>query len=231
MNSIFVSEFIMTCNLSGFVSSRSYSSMQDCRGIYAGCPTVLSSPSSEELTQDQGDRVSLDAADSGRGSWTSCSSGSHDNIQTMQQGRSWETLAFGGGSGIGGLPPGPESFLGGPAALWAAQARGSWASVSSSSSSAAYWGEDSEGDTGTIKRRGGKDVNADPETSSITSTGSEEAKQLGRPSPSPITAGGKRIICGPAALIQLCPNNQHQSISKLTDFYVSHIFIFKLNFF
>uniref|UniRef100_A0A4W6FFM4 Rap guanine nucleotide exchange factor 2 n=1 Tax=Lates calcarifer TaxID=8187 RepID=A0A4W6FFM4_LATCA len=160
----------------------SYSSMQDCRGIYAGCPTVLSSPSSEELTQDQGDRVSLDAADSGRGSWTSCSSGSHDNIQTMQQGRSWETLAFGGGGGgIGGLPPG-------------AQARGSWASASSSSSSAAYWGEDSEGDTGTIKRRGGKDVNADPETSSITSTGSEEAKQLSRPSPSPITAGGKGLI-------------------------------------
>lgn len=171
--------------------------MQDCRGIFAGCPTVLSSPSSEELTQDQGDRVSLDAADSGRGSWTSCSSGSHDNIQTMQQGRSWETLAFGpgGGGGIGGLPPGgPEALLGGPAALWAAQARGSWASASSSSSSAAYWGEDSEGDTGTIKRRGGKDVNADPETISITSTGSEEAKQLGRPTPSPITAGGKGLL-------------------------------------
>uniref|UniRef100_A0A669DVK3 Rap guanine nucleotide exchange factor 2 n=1 Tax=Oreochromis niloticus TaxID=8128 RepID=A0A669DVK3_ORENI len=163
----------------------------DCRGIYAGGHTVLSSPSSEELTQDQGDRVSLDAADSGRGSWTSCSSGSHDNIQTMQQGRSWETLAFGGGGsggGIGGLPPGgPDALLGGSAALWAAQARGSWASASSSSSSAAYWGEDSEGDTGTIKRRGGKDVSTDPETSSITSTGSEEAKQLGRPSPSPIT--------------------------------------------
>ncbi|XP_077958164.1 rap guanine nucleotide exchange factor 2 isoform X2 [Gasterosteus aculeatus] len=161
----------------------SYSSMQDCRGIYVGCPTVLSSPSSEELTQDQGDRVSLDAADSGRGSWTSCSSGSHDNIQTMQQGRSWETLA----------PGGHEALLGGHAALWAAQARGSWASASSSSS-AAYWGEDSEGDTGTIKRRGGKDVNADPETSSITSTGSEEAKQLGRPSPSPITTGGKGVL-------------------------------------
>lgn len=158
--------------------------MQDCRGIYVGCPTVLSSPSSEELTQDQGDRVSLDAADSGRGSWTSCSSGSHDNIQTMQQGRSWETLA----------PGGHEALLGGHAALWAAQARGSWASASSSSS-AAYWGEDSEGDTGTIKRRGGKDVNADPETSSITSTGSEEAKQLGRPSPSPITTGGKGVLC------------------------------------
>uniref|UniRef100_A0A673YMD3 Rap guanine nucleotide exchange factor 2 n=1 Tax=Salmo trutta TaxID=8032 RepID=A0A673YMD3_SALTR len=153
----------------------SYSSMQDCRGLYA-CAMVLSSPSSEELTQDQGDRVSLDAADSGRGSWTSCSSGSHDNIQTMQQGRSWETLAFGG-----------------PAGLWASQARGSWASASSSSS-AAYWGEDSEGDTGTIKRRGGKDVNTDPETSSITSMGSDEAKQHRRPSPSPITAGNKGLI-------------------------------------
>uniref|UniRef100_A0A3B5PUA5 Rap guanine nucleotide exchange factor 2 n=1 Tax=Xiphophorus maculatus TaxID=8083 RepID=A0A3B5PUA5_XIPMA len=163
----------------------SYSSMQDCRGIYAGCSTVLSSPSSEELTQDQGDRVSLDAADSGRGSWTSCSSGSHDNIQNMQQGRSWEL-------GIGGLSSASEALLGGPAALWAAQARGSWASASSSSSSAAYWGEESEGDTGTIKRRGGKDVNADAETSSITSTGSEEAKQLGRPSPSPITAGARK---------------------------------------
>uniref|UniRef100_A0A673GPE8 Rap guanine nucleotide exchange factor 2 n=1 Tax=Sinocyclocheilus rhinocerous TaxID=307959 RepID=A0A673GPE8_9TELE len=126
----------------------SYSSMQDCRGLYAGT-TVLSSPSSEELTQDQGDRVSLDAADSGRGSWTSCSSGSHDNIQTMQQGRSWEALAEGAG-------------------LWGS--RGSWASACSSSSSAACWGEDSEGDTGTIKRRGGRDVTTDPETSSITST-------------------------------------------------------------
>ncbi|XP_046881038.1 rap guanine nucleotide exchange factor 2 isoform X3 [Hypomesus transpacificus] len=173
----------------------SYSSVHECRGLYAGCPTVMSSPSSEELTQDQGDRVSLDAADSGRGSWTSCSSGSHDNIQTMQQGRSWETLAFGGGGGcLGGLPHGgPEALLGGPAGLWAAQARGSWASASSSSSSAAYWGEDSEGDTGTIKRRGGKDVNADGETSSITSTGSEDAKQ-GRPSPSPITTGGKGLL-------------------------------------
>uniref|UniRef100_A0A673LIV9 Rap guanine nucleotide exchange factor 2 n=1 Tax=Sinocyclocheilus rhinocerous TaxID=307959 RepID=A0A673LIV9_9TELE len=146
----------------------SYSSMQDCRGLYAGA-TVLSSPSSEELTQDQGDRVSLDAADSGRGSWTSCSSGSHDNIQTMQQGRSWEALAEGAG-------------------LWGS--RGSWASACSSSSSAACWGEDSEGDTGTIKRRGGRDVTTDPETSSITSTGSEESRQHSR-RPSPITAARK----------------------------------------
>ncbi|KAF3838756.1 hypothetical protein F7725_010524 [Dissostichus mawsoni] len=107
------------------------------------------------------------------------------NIQTMQQGRSWETLAFGGGGG-GGLPPGgPEALLGGHAALWAAQARGSWASASSSSSSAAYWGEDSEGDTAPSRGGGGR---------TITSTGSEEAKHLGRPSPSPITTGGKGLL-------------------------------------
>ncbi|TSV81521.1 Rap guanine nucleotide exchange factor 2 [Bagarius yarrelli] len=145
----------------------SYSSVQDWRGMYAG--TVMpSSPSSEELSQEHGDRVSLDAADSGRGSWTSCSSGSHDSIQAMQQGRSWEALAEGAG-------------------LWAG--RSSWASTSScSSSSAACWGDESEGDTGTIKRRGGKDVGTDPDTCSITSTGSEESKQQSR-RPSPITAG------------------------------------------
>ncbi|KAJ3587197.1 hypothetical protein NHX12_010795, partial [Muraenolepis orangiensis] len=131
--------------------------------LYAGGPTVLSSPSEEELTQDQGDRVSLDAADSGRGSWTSCSSGSHDNIQTIQ-GRSWEALAFatGGGGGV-------------PAGLWAAQTRGSWAS-------------ESEGDTGTIKRRGGKEVSADGETNST-----EEPKHRASSTP-PLPHGGKALL-------------------------------------
>ncbi|XP_062837301.1 rap guanine nucleotide exchange factor 2 isoform X5 [Anolis carolinensis] len=72
----------------------SYAPLSENRGLYAGA-TMLSSPSTEELSQDQGDRASLDAADSGRGSWTSCSSGSHDNIQTIQHQRSWETLPFG----------------------------------------------------------------------------------------------------------------------------------------
>uniref|UniRef100_A0A8B9CZM7 Rap guanine nucleotide exchange factor 2 n=1 Tax=Anser brachyrhynchus TaxID=132585 RepID=A0A8B9CZM7_9AVES len=75
-------------------ASSSYAPLSENRGLYAGA-TVLSSPSTEELSQDQGDRASLDAADSGRGSWTSCSSGSHDNIQTIQHQRSWETLPFG----------------------------------------------------------------------------------------------------------------------------------------
>ncbi|KAL8207223.1 UNVERIFIED_CONTAM: Rap guanine nucleotide exchange factor 2 [Gekko kuhli] len=72
----------------------SYAPLTENRGLYTGA-TMLSSPSTEELSQDQGDRASLDAADSGRGSWTSCSSGSHDNIQTIQHQRSWETLPFG----------------------------------------------------------------------------------------------------------------------------------------
>ncbi|XP_032080572.1 rap guanine nucleotide exchange factor 2 isoform X4 [Thamnophis elegans] len=72
----------------------SYAALSENRGFYAAA-TMLSSPSTEELSQDQGDRASLDAADSGRGSWTSCSSGSHDNIQTIQHQRSWETLPFG----------------------------------------------------------------------------------------------------------------------------------------
>uniref|UniRef100_A0A669R4D0 Rap guanine nucleotide exchange factor 2 n=1 Tax=Phasianus colchicus TaxID=9054 RepID=A0A669R4D0_PHACC len=152
-------------------ASRSYAPLSENRGLYAGA-TVLSSPSTEELSQDQGDRASLDAADSGRGSWTSCSSGSHDNIQTIQHQRSWETLPFGhahfdnSGDGAGLWASGSHvdqlmfSDHGtkysrqsqGREGLEQAQSRASWAS------STGYWGEDSEGDTGTIKRRGGKDV-------------------------------------------------------------------------
>ncbi|KAL4641788.1 rap guanine nucleotide exchange factor 2-like isoform X4 [Arapaima gigas] len=151
----------------------SYSSVGEGRGLYA-CSTVLSSPSLEELSQDQGDRASLDAADSGRGSWTSCSSGSHDNIQTIPHQRS--PLAFG------------HTHLDGPA-----EAASLWDSLPTSEHGVRVgqgttepgqtrgrcWGEDSEGDTGTIKRRGGKDVNPETEISSLTP--SEESKQHGRP--------------------------------------------------
>uniref|UniRef100_A0A8C0X2J3 Rap guanine nucleotide exchange factor 2 n=1 Tax=Castor canadensis TaxID=51338 RepID=A0A8C0X2J3_CASCN len=168
--------------------------------LYAAA-TIISSPSTEELSQDQGDRASLDAADSGRGSWTSCSSGSHDSIQTMQHQRSWETL-----------PLGHTHFdcSGAPAALWPssshmdqvtfsdhstkynrqnqsresleqAQSRASWAS------STGYWGEDSEGDTGTIKRRGGKDVTIEAESSSIASVTTEETKPVPMPAHRAVT--------------------------------------------
>ncbi|XP_059778333.1 rap guanine nucleotide exchange factor 2 isoform X7 [Balaenoptera ricei] len=165
--------------------------LSESRGLYAAA-TVISSPSTEELSQDQGDRASLDAADSGRGSWTSCSSGSHDSIQTIQHQRSWETLPFGHAH---------LDHSGDAAGFWAssshvdqvmfsdhstkynrqsqsresleqAQSRASWAS------STGYWGEDSEGDTGTIKRRGGKDVSLEAESSSMMPATAEEAKPV-----------------------------------------------------
>lgn len=172
----------------------SYAALSENRGFYAAA-TMLSSPSTEELSQDQGDRASLDAADSGRGSWTSCSSGSHDNIQTIQHQRSWETLPFGhvhfdnSGDGAGlwasgshmdplmfsdqGTKYGRQSQ--GREGLDQAQSRASWAS------STGYWGEDSEGDTGTIKRRGGKDVSIEAESSSITSITTEDSKPVPMP--------------------------------------------------
>ncbi|KAF6096576.1 Rap guanine nucleotide exchange factor 2 [Phyllostomus discolor] len=178
----------------------SYGPMSESRGLYATA-TVISSPSTEELSQDQGDRASLDAADSGRGSWTSCSSGSHDNIQTIQHQRSWETLPFGHTH---------FDYSGDPASVWAssshmdqfmfsdhstkynrqnqsresleqAQSRASWAS------STGYWGEDSEGDTGTIKRRGGKDVSIEAE-SSMPSVTTEETKPVPMPAHIAVTS-------------------------------------------
>ncbi|KAM8763851.1 rap guanine nucleotide exchange factor 2 isoform 4-T4 [Rhynchonycteris naso] len=179
----------------------SYAPMPESRGLYAAA-TVISSPSTEELSQDQGDRASLDAADSGRGSWTSCSSGSHDNIQTIQHQRSWETLPFGHTH---------FDYSGDPTSAWAssshmdqimfldpstkynrqsqsresldqAQSRASWAS------STGYWGEDSEGDTGTIKRRGGKDVSIEAESSSMPSVTTEETKPVPMPAHIAVTA-------------------------------------------
>ncbi|XP_035313301.1 rap guanine nucleotide exchange factor 2 isoform X1 [Cricetulus griseus] len=179
----------------------SYAPVSESRGLYAAA-TVISSPSAEELSHDQGDRASLDAADSGRGSWTSCSSGSHDNIQTIQHQRSWETLPFGHTH---------FDYSGDAAGIWAsgghmdqimfsdhstkynrqnqsresleqAQSRASWAS------STGYWGEDSEGDTGTIKRRGGKDVSIETESSNLVPVTTEEAKPVPMPAHIAVTS-------------------------------------------
>ncbi|XP_036438844.1 rap guanine nucleotide exchange factor 2 isoform X1 [Colossoma macropomum] len=112
---------------------------------------------SYSLTQDQCDRASLDAADSGRGSWTSCSSGSHDNIQSIPQrigcydSRSWETLSE--------VPAMGRSH---------------------SATPITYWGDDSEGDTGTIKRRGGKD-----EVPNVPKTASRRERRFREPPPTP----------------------------------------------
>ncbi|XP_075756474.1 rap guanine nucleotide exchange factor 6 isoform X2 [Pelodiscus sinensis] len=50
---------------------------------------VTSSMSSEEISHEH---ITIEAADSGRGSWTSCSSSSHDNFQNIQNQKSWDLL-------------------------------------------------------------------------------------------------------------------------------------------
>ncbi|XP_078121337.1 rap guanine nucleotide exchange factor 6 isoform X10 [Sander vitreus] len=138
------------------------------RGYVSRASTFTSSISTEELTPDH---TSLDSvADSGRGSWTSCSSNSHDSFQSLPPSscRPWD-------HGIHGLPhthlgafkhthlAGPIAEVEGAAHAWAnedatkhhsrnsssdlsTQSRQSWAS--SSSLSDTY-----EGNYGTIKRR------------------------------------------------------------------------------
>lgn len=54
--------------------------------------TAVTSSSNDELAREHNDHISIDAADSGRGSWTSCSSNSHDNIQTIQTQKNWDLL-------------------------------------------------------------------------------------------------------------------------------------------
>uniref|UniRef100_A0A8C0FS62 Rap guanine nucleotide exchange factor 6 n=1 Tax=Bubo bubo TaxID=30461 RepID=A0A8C0FS62_BUBBB len=48
-----------------------------------------SSMSSEEISHEH---IMVEAADSGRGSWTSCSSSSHDNFQNIPNQKSWDLL-------------------------------------------------------------------------------------------------------------------------------------------
>ncbi|XP_039633897.1 rap guanine nucleotide exchange factor 6 [Perca fluviatilis] len=146
----------------------STSSSSLVRGYVSRASTFTSSISTEELTPDH---TSLDSvADSGRGSWTSCSSNSHDSFQSLPPSscRPWD-------HGIHGLPhthlgafkhtqlAGPIAEVEGAAHAWANedatkhhsrnsssdlsnQSRQSWAS--SSSLSDTY-----EGNYGTIKRR------------------------------------------------------------------------------
>lgn len=45
--------------------------------------------STEEISHEH---LTIEAADSGRGSWTSCSSNSHDNFQNIQNQKGWDLL-------------------------------------------------------------------------------------------------------------------------------------------
>nr|XP_015204990.1 PREDICTED: rap guanine nucleotide exchange factor 6 isoform X4 [Lepisosteus oculatus] len=121
--------------------------------------TFTSSTSNEELTHDH---IFLDTADSGRGSWTSCSSNSHDNFQSIPGQRAWELSSFRHTQLEGPIvevePTGSwvddASKRHSKDSLELNQSRQSWAS--SSSLSDTY-----EGNYGTIKRRA-------PENSVVT---------------------------------------------------------------
>lgn len=66
-------------------------------------------------------------------------------------------------------------------------------------SSMGYWGEDTEGYTGTIKQRGGKDVSAEAESSSMEPMTTEEAKPVPMPTHiavMPSTTKGLISKCG-----------------------------------
>ncbi|XP_062357985.1 rap guanine nucleotide exchange factor 6 isoform X3 [Cinclus cinclus] len=69
---------------------------QPCPGWSITRPALIrgmaftSSMSSEEISHDH---ITVEAADSGRGSWTSCSSSSHDNFQNIPNQKSWDLLS------------------------------------------------------------------------------------------------------------------------------------------
>uniref|UniRef100_S4RIN1 Ras-GEF domain-containing protein n=1 Tax=Petromyzon marinus TaxID=7757 RepID=S4RIN1_PETMA len=118
-------------------------------------------------------RNSLETSDSGRDSWTSCSSGSHDNFQATELEQCWVLLGAGRlatnaskravAAGDGGPTVVVDDDDGGVVVRGAVHSspsllsslspsRESWASSTGSLSP-----EENEGDTGTIKRRNGKD--------------------------------------------------------------------------
>uniref|UniRef100_A0A8C8SCW6 Rap guanine nucleotide exchange factor 6 n=1 Tax=Pelusios castaneus TaxID=367368 RepID=A0A8C8SCW6_9SAUR len=68
---------------------------QPCTGWSLSRPAIIrgmavtSSMSNEEISHEH---ITIEAADSGRGSWTSCSSNSHDNFQNIPNQKSWDLL-------------------------------------------------------------------------------------------------------------------------------------------
>ncbi|XP_034534948.1 rap guanine nucleotide exchange factor 6-like [Notolabrus celidotus] len=109
------------------------SSSSLARGYVSRASTFTSSTSTEELTPDH---TSLDSvADSGRGSWTSCSSNSHDSFQSLPASscRPWD-------HGIHGHPLSlPHTHLGG---FKHTQLAGPIAEVDSSAAAAPSWAQE-----------------------------------------------------------------------------------------
>uniref|UniRef100_A0A665WYL1 Rap guanine nucleotide exchange factor (GEF) 6 n=1 Tax=Echeneis naucrates TaxID=173247 RepID=A0A665WYL1_ECHNA len=166
------------------------------RGYVTRGSTFTSSISTEELTPDH---TSLDSvADSGRGSWTSCSSNSHDSFQSLPTSscRPWD-------HGIHGHPHAhlgifKHTQLAG--SDLSNQSRQSWAS--SSSLSDTY-----EGNYGTIKRRntsehpssptndeGGQST--DPAYKTVTSSTDKGLIGEGSGSPPPTPPGYQGLALG-----------------------------------
>lgn len=166
--------------------------------------TFTSSTSTEELTPDH---ASVETADSGRGSWTSCSSNSHDNFQSVPAQRALLDLPTYRHSQLGGpiaeVEPGPawaEDAANASNAVTANAAnrhsrdsselnpsRQSWAS-SSSLSDTSY-----EGNYGTIKRR------AAEQSAAATAQGeSSEGSQSSDASYKTVTSSTEKGLIGKA---------------------------------
>uniref|UniRef100_A0A7N8YHU1 Rap guanine nucleotide exchange factor 6 n=1 Tax=Mastacembelus armatus TaxID=205130 RepID=A0A7N8YHU1_9TELE len=127
------------------VSSICTSSSSLARGHVMRGSTFTSSVSTEELTPDH---TSLDSvADSGRGSWTSCSSNSHDSFQSLPHTQLAGPIAEAEAAGHAWPNEGgsKQHFRDSSSEL-SNQSRQSWASSSSLS-------DNYEGNYGTIKRR------------------------------------------------------------------------------
>uniref|UniRef100_A0A8C8S813 Rap guanine nucleotide exchange factor 6 n=1 Tax=Pelusios castaneus TaxID=367368 RepID=A0A8C8S813_9SAUR len=122
---------------------------QPCTGWSLSRPAIIrgmavtSSMSNEEISHEH---ITIEAADSGRGSWTSCSSNSHDNFQNIPNQKSWDLLNSYRHTHLDGpiAEVGPTNCRPEETCF---QSRQSWAS--SSSMSDTY-----ETNYGTIKRRG-----------------------------------------------------------------------------
>ncbi|XP_034149097.1 rap guanine nucleotide exchange factor 6 isoform X4 [Esox lucius] len=129
--------------------SQPSTSLSLARGQVMRGSTFTTSTSTEELTPDH---ASLDSvADSGRGSWTSCSSNSHDSFQSLPRALRHTQLAgpiaeVEAGPAWAGATGGEEAKRLSRDSSELNQSRQSWAS--SSSLSDTY-----EGNYGTIKRR------------------------------------------------------------------------------
>ncbi|XP_077963127.1 rap guanine nucleotide exchange factor 6 isoform X5 [Gasterosteus aculeatus] len=123
------------------------SSSAAARGYATRAPAFTPSISTEELTPDH---ASLDSvADSGRGSWTSCSSTSHDSFQSLPASscRPWD-------HGIHGHPLAPGAFRHAQPPIAEVEAAGpAWAGEDAAAAAARHHSRNSSSDLSSQSRR------------------------------------------------------------------------------